>query len=59
MSTTRVSTETTGNSQIRLEAASSWQEDLARDGFAVVRGAVPKERAENYTERLHEWLEGL
>lgn len=36
-----------------------WQADLARDGYAVVKGAVPKERAAQYAERMHEYLEGL
>ncbi|TKX19833.1 hypothetical protein C1H76_8031 [Elsinoe australis] len=36
-----------------------WQADLARDGYAVVKGAVPKERAAQYAERMHEYLEGF
>ncbi|KAF2227131.1 hypothetical protein BDZ85DRAFT_279023 [Elsinoe ampelina] len=39
--------------------STGWQADLARDGFAVVKGAVPKERAAQYAERMHEWLEGF
>lgn len=50
-------------SQLRLKAegiaGNDWQADLARDGFAVVKGAIPREKADKYAERLHEWLEGL
>jgi hypothetical protein len=46
---------------IRLEGADSndWRADLAKNGYAVVKGAVPKERAEQYANRMHDWLEGL
>ena len=58
MSSTTISKEAVDS--VRLQAAATtWQEDLARDGFAVVKGAVPRDRADRYAERLHEWLEGL
>ncbi|RDW87851.1 hypothetical protein BP5796_03545 [Coleophoma crateriformis] len=34
-----------------------WHRDLIRDGFAVVKGAVPKERAGEYADAMHTWLE--
>lgn len=36
-----------------------WRDDLARDGYAVVKGAIPKERAEKYADQMYGWLEGL
>lgn len=59
MSSTTISKETVGSVRLQAAAATTWQEDLARDGFAVVKGAVPRDRADRYAERLHEWLEGL
>jgi hypothetical protein len=44
---------------IHLEGSSDWQADLATKGYAVVKGAVPKERAADYASRMHAWLEGL
>ena len=35
-----------------------WQVDLARDGFAVIKGAVSAERAAAYADRLYAYLEG-
>ncbi|CAK7204854.1 hypothetical protein SEUCBS139899_007616 [Sporothrix eucalyptigena] len=37
----------------------SWHEDLLRDGFCVVKGAVPKDRAKAYTNEMLSWLEGF
>lgn len=36
-----------------------WRDDLVRDGFAVVKGAVPKERALSYANRMLGLLESL
>lgn len=36
-----------------------WHEDLLRDGYAVVKGAVSKEHAEGYVEEMYSWLESL
>ncbi|KAL4976871.1 hypothetical protein BDW66DRAFT_150629 [Aspergillus desertorum] len=33
--------------------------DLARDGFAIVKGAIPRERALKYADEMHSWLEGF
>ncbi|KAG9571351.1 hypothetical protein KCU71_g243, partial [Aureobasidium melanogenum] len=42
---------------IHLVGTNDWQEDLAKNGYAVVKGAVPKERAEDYANRMHQYLE--
>ena len=35
------------------------RDDLARDGYAVIKGAIPKERADKYADKMYSWLEGL
>lgn len=44
---------------IHLVGTNDWQADLAKNGYAVVKGAVPKERAADYTNRMHQYLEDL
>ncbi|KAM0538736.1 hypothetical protein ACHAO7_012228, partial [Fusarium culmorum] len=36
-----------------------WRDDLQRDGYAVVKGAIPKERADQYGEDMMSFLENL
>ena len=36
-----------------------WRDDLVRDGYVVVKGAVPRERAEKYGDEMLSWLENL
>lgn len=36
-----------------------WRDDLARDGYAVIKGAIPRERADKYADKMYSWLEGL
>ena len=36
-----------------------WRDDLARDGYAVIKGAIPRERADKYADQMYSWLEGL
>jgi hypothetical protein len=36
-----------------------WRDDLARDGYAVVKGAIPRERADAYADKMYKWLEDL
>ena len=40
-------------------AYGDFRDDLVRDGFAIVKGAVPRERAESYTNAMHSWFESL
>jgi hypothetical protein len=34
-----------------------WRDDLVRDGVAIIKGAVPKHRAEHYADSMYSWLE--
>ena len=36
-----------------------FRDDLTRDGFAIVKGAIPKEKALKYADEMYSWLEGL
>ncbi|KAB8269029.1 hypothetical protein BDV30DRAFT_251775 [Aspergillus minisclerotigenes] len=36
-----------------------FRDDLARDGFAVVKGAIPRERALKYADEMFSWLENF
>lgn len=36
-----------------------FRDDLARDGYAVVKGAIPRDRALKYADDMYSWLEGL
>lgn len=36
-----------------------FRDDLARDGYAVVKGAIPRQKAAEYVERYHEYLESF
>lgn len=36
-----------------------WRDDLTRDGYAVIKGAIPRERADKYADKMYSWLEGL
>ena len=48
------------NLKLRLETTyGDFRDNLARDGFAVVKGAVPRERADGYADKFYSYLEGL
>jgi len=36
-----------------------WRDDLARDGFVVVKGAIPRDRALAYGDAFMSYLENL
>ena len=36
-----------------------FRDDLARDGFAVVKGAVPREKAQAVAGKIYQYLEDL
>jgi hypothetical protein len=40
-------------------AYGDWRDELARDGYAVVKGAIPRERALVYADRMLGLLETL
>jgi len=37
----------------------TWYQDLVRDGYCVVKGAIPQERALQYANEMFDWLEGF
>ncbi|KAJ9113566.1 hypothetical protein QFC20_001917 [Naganishia adeliensis] len=67
MSSSQTSTTTAANQQsvlrLRLDGSDGyfgdWQDDLIRDGFAIIRGAIPRERADQYASEFHEWIESF
>jgi hypothetical protein len=36
-----------------------WQMDMARDGFAIIKGAIPLERNQQYADEMLSYLEDL
>ena len=36
-----------------------FRDDLLRDGYAVVKGAIPQQRALAYVDNMYDWLENL
>lgn len=36
-----------------------FRDDLIRDGYAVIKGAVPKDRADSYGSAFYDFLESL
>lgn len=36
-----------------------FRDDLLQNGYAVIKGAVPKDRALKYADQIYDWLEGL
>lgn len=40
-------------------AYGDFRDDLNRDGYAVIKGAIPRDRAEKYSNTFYEYLEGL
>ncbi|KAJ9127729.1 hypothetical protein QFC24_000012 [Naganishia onofrii] len=66
MPSTRTTTTTTTQQPIlrlRLDGSDGsfgdWQDDLIKNGYAVIKGAIPKERAAKYVDEMHEWLESF
>ncbi|KAL1636194.1 hypothetical protein SLS58_009888 [Diplodia intermedia] len=59
-STTTAQTTTVDNEAKVLKnlqaAHGDWRDDLARDGYAVIKGAIPASRAASYRARAHDWL---
>ena len=36
-----------------------FRDDLARDGYAVIKGAIPRDRAQYYGDKFFQYLENL
>lgn len=36
-----------------------WRDDIVRDGYAVVKGAIPLDRAKKYSDDILSYLENL
>jgi len=36
-----------------------FRDDLVRDGYAVVKGAIPRDRADKYADHFYKFLEDL
>jgi hypothetical protein len=36
-----------------------FRDDLIRDGYAVIKGAIPRERADQYADQFYQFLEDL
>lgn len=36
-----------------------FRDDLVRDGFAVIKNAIPEDKIAQYTDRFHSYLEDL
>jgi hypothetical protein len=62
--TTPITLKAVGDDQaMRVDGSDTaygdWRDDLARDGYAVVKGAIPKDRADKYADKMYTWLEDL
>ena len=36
-----------------------WRDELNVNGYAVIKGAIPRERAEAYSDKFYSYIEGL
>lgn len=36
-----------------------WRDDLNRDGYAVIKGAIPRLRADGYSDQFYSYMENL
>lgn len=70
MSTTETTTQTAeqvsslhGFGRMRVDGTDrhfgDFRDALTRDGFAIVKGAIPKGKALEYADAMYSWLEGL
>jgi hypothetical protein len=61
--TTPITLKAVGDQRMRVDGTDAkfgdWRDDLARDGYAVIKGAIPRERADKYADQMYSWLEGL
>lgn len=58
-------TEIRGDTDILSSRATSkvpfgdWRDDFFRNGYHVIKGAVPRERADSYRQRMLKWLDSF
>jgi hypothetical protein len=43
----------------KVKQYGDFRDDLIRDGFAVIKGAIPRERADMYSDQMYAFLEDL
>lgn len=52
-----------GNGRMRVDGTDQnygdFRDDLTRDGYAIVKGAIPREKAVEYSNKMYSWLEDL
>jgi len=36
-----------------------WRDDILRDGYVVLKGAIPRERADKYADEMMSFIENL
>ncbi|KAJ5761642.1 hypothetical protein N7533_003681 [Penicillium manginii] len=52
-----------GNGRMRVDGTDQpygdFRDDLTRDGFAIVKGAIPREKAVKYSDKMYSWLENF
>ncbi|CAG9996783.1 unnamed protein product [Clonostachys byssicola] len=46
-------------SSISDKATSGWKRDLAENGYVVLKGAIPLDRALGYRDKAYEWLQSF
>lgn len=63
MSSQPIQPQPSGPDRLKCSAADrhygDFRDDLSRDGFAIIKGAIPRDRADAYADEMYSWLEGL
>jgi len=44
---------------VSAKTAADWKNDLARNGYVVVKNVISEEKAAYYVDQMQEWLEGF
>ncbi|KAI0014541.1 phytanoyl-CoA dioxygenase [Xylariomycetidae sp. FL0641] len=61
--TTTTPNHTKGQKAMKMDGSDpvygDWRDDLIRDGYAVIKGAIPRERAEGYASEMYGLLESF
>ncbi|OJD32137.1 phytanoyl-dioxygenase [Diplodia corticola] len=61
MTSTTTTTQTTIDNEAKVlkpvtATYNDWRDDLLRDGYAIVKSAIPADKASQYRDRAHSWL---